>query len=248
MPSPLPLAPGEAHLWYAVPDELRDAALISRYRTWLAPGERERLERFRFEKHRHEYLCTRALVRSTLSRYAPVAPAEWSFGANRYGCPYIAGPPVLPRLRFNLSNTLGLVACLVALDVDIGVDVEATERPGETVQLADRFFSPTEVVELRSLPPERQRGRFFDYWTLKESYIKARGMGLAIPLDQFSFHLTPGQPVRISFDPQLQDDPASWQFLQQQPLPDHKAAVAIRRGAGKPDFTVTTRWVVPGES
>lgn len=248
MADALPLSPGEVHLWFAVPDELREAELLARYRSWLAPHERDRLARFRFEKHRHEYLVTRALVRSTLSRYAPVPPAEWTFGANAYGCPHVATPPALPRLRFNLSNTLGLVACAVALDVELGVDVEDTERAGETVQIADRFFSPTEVAELRALPPERQRSRFFDYWTLKESYIKAKGKGLAIPLEQFSFHLAEGQPVRISFDPRLKDDPAAWQFVQNTPLPGQRLALAIGRGAGQPDFTVVPRWVVPGET
>jgi len=240
------LPPGEAHLWYASPDELKDPALLAQYRSWLAPAERERHDRFRFDKHRHEYLVTRALVRWTLSRYAAVQPGEWKFGANAHGRPHVEAPAVLPRLRFNLSNSLSLVTCLVALDLEIGVDVEEADRPGETVSIADRFFSPIEVAELRTVPPERQRERFFDYWTLKESYIKAKGKGLAIPLEQFTFHLAAEKPIRISFHPALGDDPAGWQFLQQRPTPRHKVAVALHRGAGAPDLQVIPRWVVPG--
>ena len=243
---PLPLPAHEAHLWFASPDALKDPALLAQYRSWLAPEERERHDRYRFDKHRHEYLTTRALVRWTLSRYAPVHPAEWKFGKNEHGRPHVEVPAVLPRLRFNLSNSLSLVTCLVALDLEIGVDVEEADRPGETVAIADRFFSPIEVAELRTVPPERQRERFFDYWTLKESYIKAKGKGLAIPLEQFSFHLVEGQPIRISFHPALKDDPAGWQFQQQRPTPKHKVAVAINRGAGGKDLDVVTRWVVPG--
>jgi 4'-phosphopantetheinyl transferase len=246
-PAPLALEPGDAHLWYVAPEKLTDPELLALYRAWLAPDERQRHSRYRFDKHRHEYLITRALVRWVLSRYAPVAPAEWQFDCNEHGRPHIRAPAVLPRLRFNLSNTQSLVACLVAEDLEIGVDVEEMDRSGETVAIADRFFSPTEVVDLRALPPERQRARFFEYWTLKESYIKAKGKGLAIPLEQFSFHLSPEGPVRISFDPRLGDDPGAWQFIQQRPTPRHQVAVALRRGSA-PDHRLHTRWILPGIS
>src|SRR4029078_6585429 len=118
---------------------------------------------------------------------------------------------------------------------DVGVDVEDRTRKGETVQIADRFFSPVEVAALRALPEERQRERFFDYWTLKEAYIKARGMGLAIPLDQFSFLLEPDMPIRIAFDPRLADDPLAWQFEQFALGGSHQTSAAVRRGAGAPD-------------
>src|SRR6185295_18612851 len=120
--------------------------------------------------------------RTTLSHYAAVDPTAWQFARNRRGRPEISGPLGVAPLRFNLSNTAGLIACLVTLGVDVGVDVEDTHRRGETVRIANRFFSASEVAALEALPPERQRQRFFEYWTLKESYIKARGMGLAIPL------------------------------------------------------------------
>jgi 4'-phosphopantetheinyl transferase len=87
-------------------------------------------------------------------------------------------------------------------------------RSGELLDVADRFFSPSEVAALRALPREEQLDRFFFYWTLKESYIKARGMGLAIPLSQFSFELDSARErgIRIRFDPELKDDPARWDF------------------------------------
>jgi 4'-phosphopantetheinyl transferase len=244
-PPLVPLPPGEAHLWYAAPAGLTDPALLAAWRGWLAPAEQQRHQRFHFERHRHEYLVTRALIRSVLSRYAAVQPAEWTFATNDHGRPHIASPAVVPRLRFNLSNCQSLVVCLVALDLEIGVDVEEVDRPGQTVEIADRFFSPDEVRDLRALPAEAQRGRFFEYWTLKESYIKAKGKGLAIPLEQFSFRLERGQPVRISFDPRLTDEPAHWQFVQLRPTPRHQVAVALGRGAG-PDLPLVSRWIIPG--
>jgi 4'-phosphopantetheinyl transferase len=239
----LDLPEREVHLWWLLPETIDDPALLDRYEALLSPAERARRDRYMFDRNKREQLLTRALVRATLSRYAPVAPATWTFGANEWGRPEIAIQEHA-WLRFNLSNTRGLIACAVARDLEIGVDVEDTERHGETVGVADRFFSPREVASLRALPDHARRARFFDYWTLKEAYIKARGMGLAIPLDQFSFLLDDAPPVRIAFAPELGDDASTWQFEQLTLTPRHKTAVAIRRGAGD-DVKLVVRETVP---
>jgi len=240
----LPLNRTEAHLWYVFPEALTDPGLLSVYRQLMCPEERSQQQRFHFAKGRHEYLVTRALVRTTLSRYVATDPETWRFEKNSYGKPRIAYPKGILPLSFNVSNTDRLIVCLVALDREVGVDVEDIERAGETVEVADRFFSPFEVAALRALPVQSQRRRFFEYWTLKEAYIKARGMGLSLPLEQFSFHLAAGCPVRISFDPRLEDYPQSWQFAQFRPTPRHLVAAAIRRGAD-PDLHIQLKQTVP---
>jgi 4'-phosphopantetheinyl transferase len=218
----------------AFPDELGDPSLLERYRALMSPEELAKEKRFRFESSRRECVVTRALVRTTLSRYAHVAPEAWRFESGPHGRPELVPGQCCEPLRFNLSHTDGLIACAVALGRDIGIDVETTERPGETVAIADRFFSPSEVRDLHALPMERQRPRFFDYWTLKEAYIKARGFGLALPLEQFSFHITGEGPIRISFDPRLEDDPETWQFARYCPTPTHVLAVAVRKERDRP--------------
>jgi 4'-phosphopantetheinyl transferase len=240
---PLTLRHDEVHLWVVEPERVTDPRLLEAYVALLDEGERARRLRFRFEKHQHQFLVSHALVRVTLSRYAPVPPQAWRFANNAYGRPDLSGS-VLPGLRFNLSHTDGMAVCAVALDTDVGADVEDSGRQGQTVELADSFFSPSEVAALRALPPERQRERFFEYWTLKESYIKARGMGLSLPLDQFAFHLEPGQPPRISFDPRLVDEPGSWRFVQLQLSERHPAAVAVRRAWSLP-LSVRCQRTVP---
>lgn len=239
----LPLPRDEVHVHYLVSDEITDPRLLSAYETLLAPDERERRDRYRFDHSKREYLLTRALVRTTLSRYAPVAPRAWTFDKNQWGCPSIADP-AYANLRFNLSNTQGLIACAVVDGRDVGVDVEDTSRKTETVGIADRFFSPREVEALRALPEEAQQARFFAYWTLKEAYIKARGMGLAIPLDQFSFLLDDGPPIRIAFEPELGDDASTWQFEHLALTPKHTTSAAVRRGAA-PDMKFVVRRSVP---
>ena len=213
------------------------------YRRLLSPEEQQRMARLIFDGDRRSFVITRALVRTMLSRYAPVAPADWSFIANVHGRPEILDrPPNAPDLRFNISHTDGLIACAVTIGREVGVDVEHINR-NLTHDVAGRFFAPAEVTDLRSLPLDDQRRVFFDYWTLKEAYIKARGFGLALPLGDFAFKLNPPNPPAITFEPTLQDDPSTWQFLQDWPTPHHRLGLAVRRDGS--DLPVRIRFTTP---
>jgi len=239
-----PLSAREVHLWYVVPEEVDDPALVARYHALMTTDEGAQQRRFYFERDRHRYLVTRALVRTVLSSYCGLPPASWRFEKNEWGRPSIAPSAGLPRLHFNLSHTDGMILCAVTEGRDVGVDVEDTGRRGETVAIADRYFSPSEVRALHALPAPEQRRRFFEYWTLKESYIKARGMGLAIPLEQFSFHLDDPGAVAISFDPRLADRPSAWQFRLFPPTARHQVALAVRRPDAE-DLAIRIRRTVP---
>jgi 4'-phosphopantetheinyl transferase len=239
------LPSGEAHLWVARPEQIRDPELLLAYDALLTADEREKVARYRFEKDRHGSLVTRALVRTALSRYADVSPRDWRFVSNEYGRPEVQDPAGERALRFNLSHTNGLVVCLVSRDREVGVDVENRARRGELLEVADRFFSPFEVRALRALPPAQQLDRFFLYWTLKESYIKARGMGLAISLSAFSFDLdSPGEGIRILIDPSLHDDPGRWQFSALSVGRRHAIAAGVER-MGEREVRILVRETVP---
>jgi 4'-phosphopantetheinyl transferase len=218
-------------------------AKLDAYRALLSPEEHARMARFVFDRDRRVFLLTRALVRTTLSRYAPVAPADWQFIANVHGRPELLDRPSgVPDLRFNISHTDGLIACAVTIGREVGVDVEHINRH-LTHDVAGRYFAPGEVTDLKRLPPEEQQRVFFDYWTLKEAYIKARGFGLALPLGDFAFKLNPPRAPEITFEPSLEDDPATWQFLQEWPTPQHRLGLAVRRDGD--DLPVRIREVVP---
>lgn len=216
---------------------------LDSYRPLLSQDENDRMARLIFERDRRAFLVTRALVRTTLSRYASVAPAEWRFIANVHGRPEILErPPGAPDLRFNISHTDGLIACAVTIGREVGVDVEHIHRR-LSHDVAGRFFAPAEVTDLRRLPAEDQERVFFDYWTLKEAYIKARGFGLALPLGDFAFKLQPPATPTIAFEPSLDDDASTWQFMQEWPTPQHRLGLAVRR-TGR-DLPVRIRFVVP---
>ena len=231
------------HVDLLATDNREALAKRERYLQWLSPDEHERMARFVFERDRVRFLLTRALVRTTLSRYAPVAPADWHFIANAHGRPEILDRPAgVPDLRFNLSHTDGLIACAVTIGREVGIDVEHVGRR-LTQDVAARFFAPAEVAHLQSLPADQQERVFFDYWTMKEAYIKARGFGLALPLGDFAFQFAPDRPPTITIEPSLNDDPATWQFQQDWPTPIHRLGLAIRRTGD--DLPVRMRQVVP---
>lgn len=239
----LELSQDAVHIWLAFDEELPSEQLLARYRELLTPEERARGLRFYFERDRRQYVVTRALVRTVLSVYAGVDPADWRFSATRHGKPEVSAPDVAVP-AFNLSHTKGLVACAVGRTPQLGVDVEQIHRERDLTHLATRYFAPDEVRDLRALPPELQQERFFAYWTLKESYIKARALGLAIPLESFSFGLPCAPSDVVTFRPESGDVTTRWQFQLLRPSPRHLLAVCAQLDWSTP-LRVSVRQVVP---
>ena len=197
------------HLWCAYPDDLLDEEAARACFRILSDDERDRLQRFKFDRHRREYLATHALARTALSHHRPHPPATWRFAVNEYGKPAI-DPSC--GLHFNLSNSLGLVVCLIAEGADVGIDVESEARAATIIEVAPTVFSPLEQAQLNALPEAAKPDRALRLWTLKEAYIKARGMGLALPLDKFSFAFPESGGIRLEIDPALHDQPDRWRF------------------------------------
>ncbi|MDB5780986.1 4'-phosphopantetheinyl transferase family protein [Caballeronia mineralivorans] len=227
----LTLARGQVDVWACFYQEIRDKALLNRYRAMMSDAERQKELCFRFVEDQRRYVVTRALLRTVLSRYAALDPAQWSFALNAYGKPEIGNPyGAKQRISFNLSHTDGLIVLGMASGTALGIDMENVRTRRAPVDIADSFFAADEVAALRQLAVEEQNQRFFSYWTLKEAYVKARGMGLSIPLDKFSFHFFHDQGIDISFRSPLTDAPSTWRFLQFCPSPDHLVALCTERG------------------
>ena len=205
--------PASVDLWVTPTEWCDDPASLLRFEALCDREERARLTRYKHPDARLNFLVARALCRSVLSHYGALRPEQWSFEDNAYGRPSLAGSQASGQLRFNLSHTFGRVVIAVSRGRDVGVDIEDLERKSRTTQIAHRFFAPSEVEALKALPSAAQRERFFTYWTLKEAYIKARGMGLAIPLAKFAFDVeTPGH-IELSTAPELSDPPERWRFV-----------------------------------
>jgi len=209
----------------------------------LSEPERARWKRFVSVDAQLQYLVSRALVRTTLSRYAEVPEHEWEFETNRYGRPHIALPQAARNILFNLSNTTGLVACAVAKDCEIGIDVENVMRALDIDALAPAVFAPAELADVRQSPSRDRRDRFFSYWTLKEAYIKGRGRGLSLPLDGFWLDLNGSSP-RLNVTDRCPDNPERWRFHMYAPTPEHRMAIAVAAPPGA-EPSICVRWVTP---
>jgi 4'-phosphopantetheinyl transferase len=245
-PSMIGLCSGDIDLWLTPYDEIADARLHDRYSLLLNPAERAQQERFYFRRDRLRYLVTRALVRTVLSRYVPLDEAAWVFATNAHGRPHIANVDATAHdLRFNISHTQSLVVLAVARGREVGVDVENTHAHNVDFGIADHFFAPAEVAALSNVPPDERQFRFFEYWTFKEAYIKARGMGLSIPLDKFSFDYPSDRHVCLSIEAELADDPERWQFWQFQLSAEYLVAVCAERIPAQP-ARLNVRKIVPG--
>lgn len=221
-----------------ISNELRHA-----YRGLLDAVETERLQRFLVHEAHDQFLIGRALLRTVLSNYANVPHEAWSFDKNAYGKPHIAGPGSGRDLKFNLSHAKGLVACAVSRDYELGVDVESLQRDLDYAAFMSKVFAQAEVFALNQMPAPEQRRHFYSLWTLKEAYIKARGMGLALPLNGFWFDLNGPTPL-AQFSERCPDTTAHWQFFLFEPTSEHVLALAV---AVPPKQRVSVRihWAVP---
>ena len=232
----MPGAAGRIDLWCTFLGDV-DQGLMAKYRTWLCEAERVRQARFHFEADRRRHLVARALVRSVLSRYGATAPQDWLFSADANGRPRIANPPPGLALDFNLSHAGELAVLAVAADRAVGVDVESMARETDTDRL-ERYFAPAERAALAALPAAGRRQRFFELWTLKESYLKARGEGLSLPLDACAFELPGGPGLRLSCEPRLADSPQRWRFWQFAPRAAYVVSVCGERREREPWLVV----------
>jgi len=231
----LTLATNEIHLWSVDPKQIHQPELLHAYSQLLSAEETTKQQRFRFEKDRHSALITRAFVRDLLSHYADMPPADWLFIKGAKDKPEIVDPPI--PLRFNISHTDNLIICAVMLNDDIGCDVENILRTSDLLSIAKYSFSENEINDLVMQPTAKQASRFFDYWTLKESYIKAWGLGLSIPLKDFSFTL-PDQHqkenvncidnITLSFAAHRVDDANIWRSWLFYPNTVHRVALSVR--------------------
>ena len=213
------------NLWCAYPDDLLVDEVAQACAQLLSDDELARWQAFKFGRHAREFLATHALARIALSHHYPLAPQAWRFALSSFGKPTAEQEC---GLRFNLSNSPGLVVCLIAGGAEVGVDVEPISRAEKIAELAPEVFSPQELAQLETLRGSEKIDRALRLWTLKESYIKARGMGLSLPLKKFSFLFGGAEGIRLEIDPDLNDQPERWRFCQLDHA-GHRIALMVER-------------------
>ncbi len=231
----------ETHVWFCHPDEITDDATLDEYLSILSNEEREKYQRFHFEKDSHSYLVSHALVRKVLSRYCDVQPEAWRFSFNRHGKPEISSSIECPDIKFNLSHADGMSACVVSLNNDCGVDVENIHRKNKLNAVAERMFAEQEAKIMSACDESEVQKSFFDFWTLREAYVKAVGTGLGGSSKEFYFTISAADKDEISekdsaeniraayinFVDSKKNVDLAWQFFLLEPSSEHVAAVAV---------------------
>jgi 4'-phosphopantetheinyl transferase len=232
MPKALPAS--EAHVWYMDPDAPLSESRCNDLLALLSPDEHTKCLRFHSHVDRQRYLVSHSMVRILLSQYLGGAPAGWRFTYSEKGRPELADRG-LPPLRFNLTHTRGLAACIVTSEDDCGIDAEWLSPRHNPAGVAARYFSAEENMRLSALEGEAWLEYFYSCWTLREAYVKARGIGLNFPLHQLNFIIAAPESIRMKLHPDIEDDAGRWDFRLFRPTATHilAAAYVTRNGAPK---------------
>jgi 4'-phosphopantetheinyl transferase len=209
---PGPAAPviwqNEVHVWRA----RLDVPWSWTFDEALSLDDRTRADRFKFESDRRHFCVGRASLRLILSRYLQTKPGRLQLATGEFGKPYFADQKLSAGLRFNLSHSNQLALIAIVRDREVGVDLEYMRSDFVTDDVANHFFSPAEVEQFREVPAESKTQSFFNCWTRKEAYIKARGEGLYCPLDQFDVSVAPGMPALLLGSRVDAADALRWSF------------------------------------
>ncbi|HZN10638.1 MAG TPA: 4'-phosphopantetheinyl transferase superfamily protein [Blastocatellia bacterium] len=222
---PLQVTAQEVHVWRGALDQ--PPPVTEQLLATMTADERRRAGRYHFARDREHFIVARGMLRAILGRYLGRGPGDLQFIYAAYGKPALSTEPSHGGLRFNLSHSHGLALLAVTRDREVGVDLEFI-RPGVIEEeIAEHFFSAAEVRLLRALPPAEQAEAFFNCWTRKEAYIKARGEGLSLPLDQFEVSLAPGQPAELRRTAGDKSEAGRWTMRELFPGSAFKAALAV---------------------
>ncbi|MGH7550253.1 MAG: 4'-phosphopantetheinyl transferase family protein [Gemmatimonadota bacterium] len=219
------LGKDEVHVWRISLSSVD----LERARGMLSEDERRRAARYRFPTHRRRFLAARAGLRAILALYLDLDPAAVDLTAGPTGKPRLADNP---GLEFNLAHSGDIALVAVTRGRPVGVDVERMRRGIPYERLAERFFAPSEVAALRSLPPPIRSAGFFACWTRKEAWLKASGHGLegGLPsaLPRFAVSVEP-DPIAIAVTLSGRpDEAARWSLVDLRVGSGYAGAMAVQ--------------------
>ena len=216
----------DVHLWLI--DLHHASSLGDRMSQILSCAEQQKAEKFKFDKDRVKYVIAHAALRNILAGYLEVDPAQLEFREGPHGKPQLVLTARSEPLNFNLSHSHEHALIAVTFERQIGVDIEFIKRDFHWQEVAERFFAPGEIARLRVLPQEQQKRGFFTCWTRKEAYIKAKGGGLSIPLQDFEVSLSPGEPASLMSCIRDPEEATRWSLAEIDAGSEYAAAVAVQ--------------------
>jgi 4'-phosphopantetheinyl transferase len=228
-PNQIPhLTLNQVHIWKV--DVLSHAERRMDYTSLLSKDELERANKFRFEKDRLTYITARGVLREMISKYIDKRPSEITFLYNAQSKPYIISDI---DLEFNVSHSGHMILLAFTISHPLGVDIEYNKREIELPMIARSFFAQSETDDLLSLSQNEQLSAFYNCWTRKEAFIKAKGGGLSIPLDQFEVSLLPKDRPELKVIRWDQEDVQNWRMQSLRYGTDYTGAVIVHNPAAE---------------
>ncbi|MBN2499156.1 MAG: 4'-phosphopantetheinyl transferase superfamily protein [Anaerolineales bacterium] len=194
----------------------------------LPSEEQTRVGKFAFEKLQRRFVFRRAALRKLLGHYLNVAPEQVKLELSEYGKPTLAAQYQESQIQFNISTSEDLALIGITKGRKLGVDIEYHKRHADYEKIAQRFFSPAEVIAFLDLPQDQRLQGFYNCWTRKEAFIKAIGQGLSYPLKDFDITLKPGEQPKVLCV--KGGDVNAWKLAAFTPAEDFTAAVAATGG------------------
>ena len=224
-PARLTLTRNEVHIWRAT---VEDPSLdFSRFRRLLSSDERAKGDRFFFARDRHRFVMARGFLRAILGLYLNCAPTDLRFEYNEQGKPSLAHSDLDVNLTFNLAHSGTLALYGFTIQRAIGVDIEQIRYDFDSEEIVRHFFSADEAGRLLSIPASDRPGWFFACWTRKEAFIKAKGFGLSLPLDQFDVSVSPEEPAPLLETRWDKDEGSRWSLKSIDVGPGYAATIAV---------------------
>ena len=234
------LGAGETHVWRARLD-IQSETLV-RLQNSLDAAELERASRFHFARDREHYVACRGILRELLGAYLHRSAASLQFQYGPYGKPHLSQEASPAAIEFNVSHSHGVGVAVFARGRELGIDVEQMRPEFGGEDIAQRYFSAAEVAELHTLGQAEKASGFFRGWTRKEAYIKARGLGLQIPLDSFSVALASGNTPLLH-----SQDSTRWALRSFEAWSNFAAAIVEECPQGQLSFYNWAAELTPGD-
>ncbi|KAM4043976.1 L-aminoadipate-semialdehyde dehydrogenase-phosphopantetheinyl transferase-like isoform 1-T1 [Anomaloglossus baeobatrachus] len=206
----------------------------------VQPEEAQRIAHFMFTRDAKAAMAGRLLIRKLIAEKLQIPWDKIVLDRTAKGKPFLVSgaPPHLTNFSFNVSHQGDYAVLAAESELQVGVDIMKTDRPGsgsteEFFRIMHRQFTEREWRSINSMGSDwAQLDMFYRHWALKESFIKAIGVGLGFNLQRIEFkvspvHMEPGK-VYTETKMWLDDEDENWVF--EETLLDEKHHVSVALG------------------
>ncbi len=212
----------DAHIWRMFLDLPTDD--VKDFFKTLSADELEKAARFHLEKDQNKFIVARGALRKILGKYLNRNPDSFRFSYTLHGKPFLED---YDDFCFNLSHSGDFAVYAFTYNRKIGIDIELVQEGFAFEQIALRFFSEGEIESLNKISNEKRLELFFQYWTRKEAFIKAKGEGVSFPLEQCDvsrFNRGNLSPIQLF---NCTAGNSNWHGLDLFPAPGYVGAIAV---------------------